>query len=180
MTGLHFIIPGRPTAWQRTATTKGGRRITPKAMKDAQGVIAKIGQLAMRGRALPVGPLRLEVLAVYAVPPSWMPAKREAALLGKVWKTSVPDWDNLAKQVGDALNGVAYRDDAQIVVASVAKRFGRPERTEVRLTPIDGLGDGSPNAAFKAMASDARGQTRLALPSSNECNSLTRESGEGA
>lgn len=31
------------------------------------------------------------------------------------------DWDNLAKLVTDALNGVAYRDDVQIVEARVSK-----------------------------------------------------------
>ena len=31
-----------------------------------------------------------------------------------VWKSSKPDADNLAKIVADALNGIAWGDDAQI------------------------------------------------------------------
>jgi Holliday junction resolvase RusA-like endonuclease len=35
-----------------------------------------------------------------------------------------PDWDNVGKIVCDALNGVAWHDDAQIVDAHVEKRYG--------------------------------------------------------
>ncbi len=32
-----------------------------------------------------------------------------------------PDWDNIAKLVCDALNGVAYNDDSQVTAATVVK-----------------------------------------------------------
>ena len=96
-----------------------------------------------------LGCLKLEVLCVYAIPEGFRGAKREAALAGRVYRPSVPDWDNLGKQVSDALNpepaakrlaaalvGSAYRDDAQIVWASIVKRYGEPERTVVRLTEL--------------------------------------------
>lgn len=35
-----------------------------------------------------------------------------------------PDIDNIAKVVCDALNGVAYKDDKQIVSLKLAKRYG--------------------------------------------------------
>lgn len=34
-----------------------------------------------------------------------------------------PDWDNVAKLVGDALNRLAYRDDSQIFAGSVRKAW---------------------------------------------------------
>ena len=37
------------------------------------------------------------------------------------WKPSKPDWDNIGKSVCDALNGLAYNDDSQIVEATVKK-----------------------------------------------------------
>ena len=36
-------------------------------------------------------------------------------------KPSKPDWDNIGKSVCDALNGLAYNDDSQIVEATVTK-----------------------------------------------------------
>lgn len=32
-----------------------------------------------------------------------------------------PDWDNIGKAVCDALNGIAYKDDSQVVSANVYK-----------------------------------------------------------
>ena len=37
--------------------------------------------------------------------------------------TSKPDWDNEGKLVCDALNGIVWRDDAQIADGRVLKRF---------------------------------------------------------
>lgn len=54
--------------------------------------------------------------------------------------TVKPDVDNIAKAVLDALNGVAYRDDSQVVSLSVLKcsrMRGVPERLRVRVAPYD-------------------------------------------
>jgi crossover junction endodeoxyribonuclease RusA len=42
-----------------------------------------------------------------------------------------PDWDKLARAVGDALIGVVYGDDCQVVRAKVAKDYGSPSRVEI-------------------------------------------------
>lgn len=145
---IHFIVAGRPTAWQRTNTFKG-RHITPKDMREAQDTIAWSCRAAMKGMVPMTGALRLEVLCVYAVPRTWPNWKRSVALMGKVWKATVPDHDNLTKQIGDALNGIAFVDDAQIVRSSIAKRYGEPERTEVRISRLGELCEDSPREAFE-------------------------------
>jgi Holliday junction resolvase RusA-like endonuclease len=155
MSGVHFVLPGKPTAWQRPAVFQQRGKIVqanPKGMAEKQDALAWACRAAMKGQAPLTGPLRLEVLCVYAAPPSWPTWKREAALKGAVWKTSKPDHDNLEKQIGDALNGVAYVDDCQIVRSSCAKRYGHPERTEVRLTRVDGLAEDSGREAFAEWA----------------------------
>ena len=65
---------------------------------------------------------------------------------GKVWKTkrmasypqcSKPDLDNIGKAVMDALNGIAYRDDAQVWLLTVTKRVAAGDeqpRTEIELS----------------------------------------------
>lgn len=51
----------------------------------------------------------------------------------KFWEgradTGKPDWDNVGKLVCDALNGIAYRDDQQVVSCTVTKR-PRPRHGE--------------------------------------------------
>jgi Holliday junction resolvase RusA-like endonuclease len=177
---IEFTIPGKPKAWQRATTVvnpRNGRlmKLTPKDMRTDQAVVAQLARLQMRTRPLLGGPLKLEVLCVYAIPPSWPKAKQLAAKEGLVWKTSTPDADNLLKLVGDALNGVAWRDDAQVVQMTGAKRYGSPERTEVRITPLDRFCDHSQNAAFRAWAAErsalASTQPSLALA----CNTASRE-----
>ena len=56
------------------------------------------------------GALRMAATAYWIKPASWSKTKRDAA----VWHTVKPDADNVAKILCDALNGLAYRDDAAI------------------------------------------------------------------
>ncbi|MEM7828705.1 MAG: RusA family crossover junction endodeoxyribonuclease [Candidatus Aenigmatarchaeota archaeon] len=44
----------------------------------------------------------------------------------EVMHTKRPDLDNLAKAVKDALKGIIYKDDSQIVEAHLYKRYGVP------------------------------------------------------
>lgn len=176
MSEIAFTIPGRPKAWQRAVDITDPRdftkriKINPKEMKAHQKMVAQLAALAMRGQARLTGPLKLEVLAVYAIPKSWPPEKRQAALDGKVWKTSVPDWDNLGKLVSDALNLIAFGDDAQIVRASIGKRYGSPERTDVRISRLDVLDDHAGRGAFREHAANRIGQGSLGLPNVKACD----------
>ena len=49
------------------------------------------------------------------------------------YHTKRPDIDNLAKAVKDALKGIIYADDSQIVEAHLYKQYGGPEvRIEIK------------------------------------------------
>lgn len=182
---VQFTIPGRPTAWQRARefVHRGSGKIVrsnPPEMAEQQDAIRWCFKAANRGRNGPLtGPLKLEVLCVYRVPPSWTKDKQAAARLGTMWKTTVPDHDNLLKQISDALNGHAYGDDAQIVQTSFGKRYGSPERTEVRITEVAGLCDHSSRAAFREAVATARGQDSLPGLASNARNTLPERTGRG-
>lgn len=51
-----------------------------------------------------------------------------------------PDWDNVCKLVGDALNKVAYKDDVQVVEAHVYKSFALPENEAGLRIIVEDLG----------------------------------------
>ena len=70
------------------------------------------------------GPVRIEARAIFTIPKSWPKSKKQAALVGEVQHTGKPDADNVLKIVGDALNGIVWADDSQIVSASINKRYG--------------------------------------------------------
>ena len=47
------------------------------------------------------------------------------------------DCDNLAKIILDSLNGIAYKDDAQVCELLVSKYYGDEPRVEVKLYEIN-------------------------------------------
>lgn len=71
------------------------------------------------------------------VPPKSMSRKRQyQALMGEVRPTTKPDLDNLLKSVKDALNGVAYVDDSQIVTITAEKAYGEQPKTIIQVTAL--------------------------------------------
>ena len=47
---------------------------------------------------------------------------------------SKPDCDNIAKNINDALNGIVYPDDKQIVCLSVNKFYSANEYVNVKIS----------------------------------------------
>jgi Holliday junction resolvase RusA-like endonuclease len=70
------------------------------------------------------GPLSLDMAITVAVPPSWPKRRRDLALAGAIAPTGKPDLDNCVKLVADALNGIVWADDKQIVRMVAGKRYG--------------------------------------------------------
>ena len=68
-------------------------------------------------------PLAKIVRAFYGIPKSTTKRKRAEIAAGACRPTKKPDFDNVFKILCDALNGIAYADDAQIVQASIRKRY---------------------------------------------------------
>lgn len=127
---IHLRIPGEPVAKQRPRFSRG-RTYTPQKTLDAEERIAAIARLA--GVEPMEGPLRMTVRAIYEPPKSWSKRKRQAAM-GE-WKETRPDRDNIEKLVADALNGIAYADDAQIVTGRTEKMYGQENATIIRIEP---------------------------------------------
>lgn len=78
-------------------------------------------------------PLDIRVIAYYSIPKSASNKKRSSMLSNQIRPTKKVDWDNLGKIICDALNKLAYYDDAQIVDAQVRKLYGEPPRVMVKI-----------------------------------------------
>lgn len=122
-----FFVPGTPMPWKRAGRDKrSGRTFTPKEVKTRKADVVIIGGAAMRAsghKMAPKGiPVLLRVEACFNVPPSIPKWDRERRLaLG--YHTQVPDGDNIAKLIKDALNGVAWHDDCQVQIDGVSKMW---------------------------------------------------------
>lgn len=82
--------------------------------------------------------IRAEIKVFMPIPKSDSKKKRELKLSGKIRPTMKPDNDNIAKSVLDALNGVAYLDDKQIVELAVDKKYGEEPYVYVKLIELEG------------------------------------------
>lgn len=132
-TNIQITIPGAPVAWARPGQN-GSTRYTPDAQRAYGRAVSLLARRAMAGQPPFTGPVAALVEVVMGVPASWPKRDRTAALAGERMPISRPDWDNLGKIVCDAMNGIVYVDDAQIVDARVLKRYGEVPRVDVAVS----------------------------------------------
>jgi Holliday junction resolvase RusA-like endonuclease len=71
-----------------------------------------------------------------AVPKSYSKKRTEACLSGLERPIKKPDWDNVAKSICDAINGIVYIDDTQIVDAHVTKVYAANAGVDVGIKEI--------------------------------------------
>jgi Holliday junction resolvase RusA-like endonuclease len=80
------------------------------------------------------GPLGLSCIFTLARPKGHYRTGRYASSLrprAPEWPVVKPDCTKLLRAVEDALTGVVWRDDAQVVEQAVSKRYGAPEGVSV-------------------------------------------------
>ncbi len=129
-----FSIPGPPRPLHRHKATavrrfvKGQWKWTVKTYDDERNgpnkrAIAALFLQAAGGGFEPIaGPVELRITIESAPARSWPKWKK----LFTLYDTRKPDWDNVAKLVCDALNGIAWNDDAQVVRVYLEKCVAVP------------------------------------------------------
>jgi Holliday junction resolvase RusA-like endonuclease len=129
---LEIVLDGSPKGKGRPRFTKTGHAFTPAATRSYEAALRYAAQVE-QGEAPPLaGPLAVEVEARMPVPISWPKKRRSDALAGVSAPVGKPDVDNLLKTV-DALNGVVWVDDAQVVDVQVRKVFGEKPALVIRV-----------------------------------------------
>lgn len=113
MTERIIVIPGKVAAKGRPRFTKAGHTYTPEKTVAYEDLV-KLTYMGKYGQDMLEGPL--SALIIHCMAPIKSTPKKEAArmLAGEVAPTKKPDIDNVAKTALDALNGIAYSDDAQV------------------------------------------------------------------
>lgn len=119
-----FSLPGplKGKARPRFSPTDHRAR-TPRATKAQERSIASYAKIAMVGRPLFQGPVKLLVWISQKPPASWNKEKRLSAINGEIVPTGKPDLSNVLKSIEDALNGVVYRDDSQVSHIEIGRRY---------------------------------------------------------
>jgi Holliday junction resolvase RusA-like endonuclease len=140
-TELYLTVYGRPQpagskrAFQHATT----RRVmvtdaNPNSRPWKQQVTAQALHQLNGQPILLQGPLELTVTFILARPKSHYRTGRNQHLLrpaAPARPTTKPDTTKLLRGVEDALTGIYWNDDAQIVDQHAHKEFGAPERVEI-------------------------------------------------
>ncbi len=71
----------------------------------------------------------------YEIPKSYS-KKKKKKLMNQGYPHK-PDVDNIAKAILDSLNGIAYKDDAQVTCATIFKKYAEEDFVSVNFTYID-------------------------------------------
>lgn len=131
---IEFWIEGIPHKRRPRTDFRSGRIHTPHKNEVEARAIAEACWAAMKkagARAIPAGELvEADILVV----------KRPARAKVRKYPDGVgipgkPDLDNVAKAILDALNQVAFDDDAQVAILSTRRIAGDSDRVRVRVRP---------------------------------------------
>ena len=120
---LEFKVPGEPVGKGRPRFVRAtGRTYTPEKTERYENLV-KLAFIKEYPDVVPIeGPISVEMVANFSIPKSWSKKKQALAAAGALRPTKKPDTDNIAK-IKDALNGIAWIDDAQVVEESISKNY---------------------------------------------------------
>ena len=132
---MTFTILDAPCGKGRPRVDFENKRIyTPKKTVNYETLVKLSYQQAAGGFFLGKDvPVRIRIDVYYGTPTSVSKKKLRAMLMGLIFPTKKPDWDNIGKIVCDALNGIAYKDDAQVVDGRVVKHYSEIPHTDVTI-----------------------------------------------
>jgi Holliday junction resolvase RusA-like endonuclease len=124
---IEFMVLGDPKGKGRPRFSRVGKftkTYTDPKTRLYELKIANEAKLAM----FPHEPLETPV-AVYMnfcmpIPASYSKKRKQACLLGVEMPCKKPDIDNIAKGVLDAMNGIVYKDDVQVIRLVLHKYYG--------------------------------------------------------
>jgi len=130
-----FSIPGPPVGKGRPRFARMGTFIKTYTDKDTLSYenLVKVSFRQVHCGNPKEGPIKVEVRAYFPIPKSVTKKFRTEASNENMPVTKKPDGDNIIKIILDALNQIAYKDDAQIYDVRCIKVYSENPRTVVKI-----------------------------------------------
>lgn len=133
---VSFTVPGKAVGKARARITKAGHAFTPKTTAEYEALVKQMAWMAMNGRQVLEGPVRVEIQVCLPIPQSWSKKKRQEAARCIVLPTSKPDLDNVLKSILDACQEVVFHDDRQVCSLLMTKAYDEMPRVRVEVMEI--------------------------------------------
>ena len=137
---MTFMVEGEAVPQGRPRFTKNGHAYDPEKSRDYKEQVALAASLSMRGHsAFPKEiPLKCVITIWQKMPKRFTKKQKELAENEFLRPTVKPDVDNVAKAITDAMNGIVYADDSQIVELVCGKYYAVEPRVMVEVVPYEG------------------------------------------
>lgn len=137
MNKVSFVVHGEPLGKGRPKFDTRGpyvRAVTPQKTVNYETLVKMEYQAQCGGTFFQRDEaLGMRITAYKPIPKSTSKKKFAQIVEGLIRPGKKPDWDNVGKIICDALNGVAFHDDAQIVDGRTIKRYSEFPRVEVEI-----------------------------------------------
>lgn len=136
---ITFEVPGKPQGKRRARFFRAGHFI--KSHADPQTVnyetfIREMFCLAYPGHVPQAGEVEVKIMAFCPMPKT--SNKRRAMMIsGEIRPATRPEVDNIGKVILDALTGLAFKNDSQVVSLIVGKWYAERERVEVEILEFE-------------------------------------------
>ncbi len=137
-------IQGEPVAKQRARVVRNrhtGRMMayTPKKTASWERRAAIEAKRNLPRWPATRRPVKITIVARMPIPGSWPAWKREAAAQGQIEPTGKPDIDNIVKAVKDAMNGIVWDDDSQVVSIKAEKTYSTEPAVILEVSEASGM-----------------------------------------
>jgi len=139
MMQIHFKVEGDPKGKGRPRFSRAGkftRVYTDKQTLDYEALIKSFAAEAMGSTDPLETPVSVFLYIRHAVPQSYSKKRTEACLSGLEQPCKKPDIDNIAKTYLDAMNGVIFKDDTQVIDLHVKKVYSAVPGVDVMVMEI--------------------------------------------
>lgn len=137
---VSFTILGEPQSKGRPRFSRAGayvRTYTPDKTAAYENLVKLEYQRQCKGSRFDDEEyLDMRIFAFYGIPKSASKKKAKMMKDEVIRPTKKPDMDNVVKVIADSLNGVAYKDDTQIVDAMVRKFYSDIPRVQVTIQSV--------------------------------------------
>ncbi len=135
---IQFTVYGEPVAQARPKfSTAGGfvKAYDPAKSRNYKDYV-RLAAAEHAPANLLEGPIGMMLTIYRSMPKSFSKRKAAAAEAGELRPTTKPDVDNYLKGVKDALKGIIWKDDSQVVEVFVQKRYSSRPRIEVKIKDL--------------------------------------------
>lgn len=133
---IEFTVPGQPVAKGRARACKRGNFIahyTPEKTASYENLVKLYAQKEMGTNPITELPVSMDIEIYLEIPKSFSKKKQIDAQEKRLLPTKKPDCSNVLKSIEDAMNGIVYKDDSQIVVVRISKYYSIRPRAVVRV-----------------------------------------------